>query len=129
MPIQYRGVKDEHLCVRNRVGLFDVSHMGEFLIEGDDALSFLNLITCNNVNKIEVGKAQYYCLTNDQGGIVDDLIIYHLERNKYLLVVNAANVEKDWNWIKNHIGSFDINSTTNQIKLDFWLCKVRLPMS
>tara|TARA_R110001632_G_scaffold1883_4_gene8464 strand:- start:4879 stop:5964 length:1086 start_codon:yes stop_codon:yes gene_type:complete len=99
MPVQYEGVTAEHITVRNNVGVFDVSHMGEFFIEGNNALNLIQAITSNDASKLNVGKAQYSCIPNDTGGIVDDLIIYRLEENKYMLVVNAANIEKDWNWI------------------------------
>ncbi len=99
MPIEYSGIKDEHMTVRNGVGVFDVSHMGEFWIKGPDALSFLQKVTTNDVSKIIPGQAQYSCFPNGKGGIVDDLLVYFYVPEKYLLVVNAANVEKDWNWL------------------------------
>ena len=102
MPVQYAGVKVEHECVRTGVGVFDVSHMGEFLITGDKALDLIQYVSSNDASKLEPGKAQYSCLPNADGGIVDDLIIYMIEENKYLLVVNASNIEKDWNWISKH---------------------------
>ena len=103
MPIQYKGISIEHNCVRNDVGIFDVSHMGEFIVEGKESLIFLENICSNDIGKINVGNAQYNCFTNHNGGIVDDLIVYRLNDNKYMLVVNAANINKDWDWIKeNH---------------------------
>ncbi len=102
MPIQYEGVTAEHQTVRNAVGVFDVSHMGEFLITGDKALDFLQKICSNDISKLKVGKAQYNCLPNHKGGIVDDLIVYQIKENQYLLVVNASNIEKDWDWILSH---------------------------
>ncbi|MEO9531455.1 MAG: glycine cleavage system aminomethyltransferase GcvT [Crocinitomicaceae bacterium] len=102
MPVQYEGVKAEHETVRNDVGVFDVSHMGEFLLTGEHALDLIQKVSSNDATKLTPGKAQYSCLPNDKGGIVDDLIIYMLEENKYLLVVNASNIEKDWNWISSH---------------------------
>lgn len=99
MPIQYTGVKDEHLAVRNRLGVFDVSHMGEFYVEGPKALNLLQRVCSNAVDKLPIGKAQYNYLPNREGGIVDDLIVYRLEENTYFLVINAANTEKDWSWI------------------------------
>ncbi|MBL7734598.1 MAG: glycine cleavage system aminomethyltransferase GcvT [Chitinophagaceae bacterium] len=100
MPISYSGINDEHQAVRTNAGIFDVSHMGEFILKGEHALELLQRVTSNDVSKITNGKAQYNCLTNEQGGIVDDLLIYCLEENKvYMLVVNASNIEKDWNWI------------------------------
>jgi aminomethyltransferase len=98
MPIEYSGITDEHLTVRNGVGVFDVSHMGEFWVKGPNALAFLQQITTNDVSALTVGKAQYSCFPNGKGGIVDDLLVYFFESNKYLLVVNASNIEKDWNW-------------------------------
>ena len=100
MPVQYEGVNIEHETVRNAVGVFDVSHMGEFLIEGPNALDLIQKVSSNDASKLEIGKAQYSCLPNDDGGIVDDLIIYKVKDETYLLVVNASNIEKDWNWIK-----------------------------
>tara|TARA_R110002012_G_scaffold81945_1_gene207307 strand:- start:24533 stop:25615 length:1083 start_codon:yes stop_codon:yes gene_type:complete len=99
MPVQYEGVNIEHETVRKAVGVFDVSHMGEFLIKGPKALDLIQKVTTNDASKLTVGKAQYSCLPNDTGGIVDDLIIYKVEEETYLLVVNASNIEKDWNWI------------------------------
>ena len=107
MPVQYEGVNAEHLTVRHNVGVFDVSHMGEFLIEGPNALALIQSVSSNDAALLTVGKAQYSCLPNDEGGIVDDLIIYRIKDETYLLVVNASNIEKDWNWIssKNHMGA------------------------
>ena len=99
MPVQYEGVNIEHDTVRNAVGVFDVSHMGEFLIEGPNALDLIQKVSANDASKLEIGKAQYSYLPNDKGGIVDDLIIYQIKDKQYLLVVNASNIEKDWNWI------------------------------
>ena len=99
MPIEYSsGISDEHLTVRNGVGVFDVSHMGEFWVKGEKAFPFLQKITSNDISVIPIGKAQYSCFPNGKGGIVDDLLVYHYDINKYLLVVNASNIEKDWNW-------------------------------
>jgi len=107
MPVQYEGVNSEHETVRNNVGVFDVSHMGEFLIEGPNALNLIQSVSSNDASKLTVGKAQYSCLPNEQGGIVDDLIIYKVKEETYLLVVNASNIEKDWDWIvsKNTMGA------------------------
>jgi len=99
MPVSYEGINIEHQAVRNAVGVFDVSHMGEFLISGDKALDLIQKVSSNDASKLVDGKAQYSCLPNEDGGIVDDLIIYKLNTEKYLLVVNASNIEKDWNWI------------------------------
>lgn len=98
MPIEYTGIIDEHLTVVNGVGVFDVSHMGEFWVKGPYALEFLQRVTSNDVAVLSPGKAQYTCFVNENGGVVDDLIVYHYEPEKYLLVVNAANIEKDWEW-------------------------------
>jgi len=103
MPISYSGINDEHAAVRNSVGVFDVSHMGEFILKGENALDLIQRVTSNDASKLTDGKAQYSCFPNNDGGIVDDLIVYCLEENKaYMLVVNASNIEKDWNWIQQH---------------------------
>ena len=103
MPISYTGINDEHLAVRNNAGVFDVSHMGEFILKGENALDLIQRVTSNDASKLTAGKAQYSCLPNDEGGIVDDLLVYCIEENKvYMLVVNASNIEKDWNWISKH---------------------------
>ena len=100
MPISYSGINDEHAAVRNSVGVFDVSHMGEFILKGENALDLIQRVTTNDASKLTDGKAQYSCLPNKDGGIVDDLLVYCVEANKvYMLVVNASNIEKDWNWI------------------------------
>ncbi|MEE9350329.1 MAG: glycine cleavage system aminomethyltransferase GcvT [Flavobacteriaceae bacterium] len=102
MPVTYEGINAEHETVRNGVGVFDVSHMGEFLIEGDKALQLIQKVTSNDASKLEIGDAQYSCFPNETGGIVDDLICYRIKENTYLLVVNASNIEKDWNWISKY---------------------------
>jgi len=102
MPVQYEGVNIEHETVRNGVGVFDVSHMGEFLLTGENALALIQKVTSNDASVLEIGRAQYSCLPNNDGGIVDDLIIYRIKEEQYLLVVNASNIEKDWNWISSH---------------------------
>lgn len=102
MPVQYEGINAEHETVRSGVGVFDVSHMGEFLIEGEHALELIQSITSNDVSKLQVEDAQYSCMPNDTGGIVDDLIVYRVKEETYLLVVNASNIDKDWNWISKH---------------------------
>lgn len=103
MPISYSGINDEHAAVRTNAGIFDVSHMGEFIIKGPQALDLIQRVTSNDASKLSAGKAQYSCFPNDQGGIVDDLIVYCLEpNNAYMLVVNASNIEKDWNWVSAH---------------------------
>src|SRR5437763_13384413 len=100
MPISYSGINDEHQSVRRNAGVFDVSHMGEFMLKGANALDLIQGVTTNDAAKLTAGKAQYSCLTNENAGIVDDLLVYCIEENKtYMLVVNASNTEKDWNWI------------------------------
>jgi aminomethyltransferase len=99
MPIQYKGLKDEHLAVRSSVGVFDVSHMGEFQVKGPEATQFLQWVTSNDVEKLEDGKIQYSCMPNDKGGIVDDLLVYRWNSEEYTLVVNASNEQKDWDWL------------------------------
>jgi aminomethyltransferase len=103
MPISYTSILDEHQTVRKNAGVFDVSHMGEFILKGEGALDLIQRVTSNDASKLTAGKAQYSCLTNKEGGIVDDLLVYCIEENKvYMLVVNASNIEKDWNWIQQH---------------------------
>lgn len=102
MPVQYTGVNVEHECVREGVGVFDVSHMGEFLISGTGALPLIQKVTSNDASTLTIGRAQYSCMPNGKGGIVDDLIVYKIKDEQYLLVVNASNMEKDWNWISSH---------------------------
>lgn len=99
MPVEYTGVNDEHINVRENVGVFDVSHMGEVWVKGPKAFDFVQKVTSNDISKLEIGDAQYSCFPNDRGGIVDDLIVYYYEPEKYLLVINASNIEKDWNWL------------------------------
>ena len=119
MPIEYSGIIDEHMTVCNGVGVFDVSHMGEFWVKGPNALEFLQQVTSNNVAILPIGKAQYTCFPNEEGGIVDDLLVYHYEEEKYLLVVNAANIEKDWNWCVSHntVGAELENSSDRMAQL------------
>ena len=107
MPVQYEGVNVEHETVRNDVGVFDVSHMGEFLLTGPGALDLIQKVTTNDASTLTIGRAQYSCMPNGKGGIVDDLIIYRIKEEQYLLVVNASNIEKDWDWISSH-NSFDV---------------------
>jgi aminomethyltransferase len=109
MPVQYEGVTAEHITVRDAVGVFDVSHMGEFLVEGENALALIQKITSNDVSKLEIGDAQYSCFPNEDNGIVDDLICYKIKENTYLLVVNASNIEKDWNWVSKYNEGFNAN--------------------
>jgi len=102
MPVQYEGVTAEHLNVRANVGVFDVSHMGEFIIRGEGAFELVQKVTSNDVSKLVDGKIQYSCLPNGKGGIVDDLLVYRMDAKTYFLVVNASNIDKDWNWISQH---------------------------
>ena len=103
MPISYTGIKDEHMAVRTNAGIFDVSHMGEFMVKGEHALDLIQRVTTNDASKLKAGEAQYSCITNNTCGIIDDLIVYCIEENNvYMLVVNASNVEKDWSWLVQH---------------------------
>ena len=117
MPISYTGINDEHLAVRRNAGVFDVSHMGEFILKGEQALDLIQRVTSNDAAKLKTGQAQYSCLPNEGGGIVDDLLVYCLEENKvYMLVVNASNIDKDWKWIsdqnKNSVEMHNISEKT-----------------
>ena len=102
MPVSYSGLNDEHATVRNAVGVFDVSHMGEFILKGENALDLIQRVTSNDAAVLTDGKAQYSCLPNGKGGIVDDLLVYRINEKTYMLVVNASNIDKDWNWISSH---------------------------
>jgi len=124
MPVQYEGVNLEHDTVRKSVGVFDVSHMGEFLIEGPNALELIQKVTSNDASKLSIGKAQYSCFPNDDGGIVDDLIVYKLKEETYLLVVNASNIDKDWNWIKS---KNDVGADMRNISDDYSLLAIQGP--
>lgn len=119
MPIKYAGIIEEHLAVCEGVGVFDVSHMGEFWVKGPNALAFLQKVTSNNVAALALGQAQYTCFPNEDGGIVDDLLVYYFEENKYMLVVNASNIEKDWNWCVSHNteGAILENASDNMAQL------------
>ncbi len=108
MPVEYTGINDEHVTVREKVGVFDVSHMGEFWVTGPEALNYLQYITSNDVSALVDGKVQYSCFPNGEGGIVDDLLVYRFGEEKYLLVVNAANIEKDWEWCVKNAEKFGI---------------------
>lgn len=124
MPVQYEGVNAEHEIVRNGVGVFDVSHMGEFLLTGENALALIQKVTSNDASVLEIGRAQYSCLPNNDGGIVDDLIVYRMKEEQYLLVVNASNIEKDWNWIS----SFnDMGVDMRNISDDYSLLAIQGP--
>ncbi len=108
MPVEYFGITDEHITVREKLGVFDVSHMGEFWVTGPNAFQFIQNITSNDVSDLYNGRVQYSCFTNGKGGIVDDLLVYKFNEEKYLLVVNAANIEKDWNWCVKNASAFGI---------------------
>lgn len=125
MPVQYEGVNVEHETVRNGVGVFDVSHMGEFLIEGPKALELIQKVTTNDASKLVPGKAQYSCLPNATGGIVDDLIVYQIKDEQYLLVVNASNIEKDWNWISEY--NKEVGAVMRNISDDYSLLAIQGP--
>jgi len=118
MPVRYSSDIEEHKTVRNGVGIFDVSHMGEFMVRGPKALDLIQWVTSNDASKLFDGKVQYSCLLNDQGGIVDDLLVYRINGQEYMLVVNASNIEKDWNWInqQNTVGA-DLEDISNQVSL------------
>lgn len=126
MPVQYEGVNAEHETVRNGVGVFDVSHMGEFLISGPNALALIQKVTSNDATTLVIGKAQYSCLPNENGGIVDDLIVYKIKDEQYLLVVNASNIEKDWNWISS---KNDVGAEMKNISDDYSLLAIQGPMA
>lgn len=146
MPLQYTGIQEEHRAVREGVGMFDVSHMGEFIVRGEQALDFLQYVTTNDVSRLGIGQAQYSCLPNGKGGIVDDLLIYRLPEEhcsegerSYMLVVNASNIEKDWNWLQSQLGDrrahmIDISEKTGLLAVQGpkaaqalqWLTKVDL---
>ena len=126
MPVQYEGVNIEHETVRNGVGVFDVSHMGEFLINGPKALDLIQKVTSNDASTLTIGRAQYSCLPNENGGIVDDLIVYKIKEEQYLLVVNASNIEKDWNWI---MSKNDMGAEMKNISDDYSLLAIQGPMA
>lgn len=118
MPLQYTGLTDEHLNVRNNVGVFDVSHMGEFMLNGEGALELIQRITSNDAAKLVPGKVQYSCFPNNEGGIVDDLLVYQLADQEYMLVVNGANLDKDWDWVTKHnTTGVDIKNLSDNISL------------
>ncbi|WP_309641084.1 glycine cleavage system aminomethyltransferase GcvT [Flavobacterium sp.] len=124
MPILYEGVNAEHETVRNGVGVFDVSHMGEFLLTGENALALIQKVTSNDASTLTIGRAQYSCLPNRDGGIVDDLIVYRMKEDQYLLVVNASNIDKDWEWIS----SFnDMNVEMRNLSDDYSLLAIQGP--
>tara|TARA_B100001063_G_scaffold39673_1_gene33432 strand:+ start:7320 stop:8387 length:1068 start_codon:yes stop_codon:yes gene_type:complete len=117
MPIQYDGISVEHINVRNNVGIFDVSHMGEFFVEGNESLEFLDYVCSNKIENIEINGAQYNCLINERGGIIDDLIIYRVKEKEYMLVVNASNIEKDWKWLNTQSYKFNCKILNKSDKL------------
>ncbi|MDX2304547.1 MAG: glycine cleavage system aminomethyltransferase GcvT [Microscillaceae bacterium] len=118
MPVRYTSDKDEHMKVREGVGVFDVSHMGEFLIKGDKALDLIQKVVSNDADALHIGKVQYAYLPNDQGGVVDDLLVYRLDEQEYMLVVNASNIDKDWNWIqKNNDLGAEMTNISEQTSL------------
>ncbi|WP_318345885.1 glycine cleavage system aminomethyltransferase GcvT [Flagellimonas baculiformis] len=125
MPVSYEGVNIEHETVRKGVGVFDVSHMGEFLVEGPKALELIQKVTTNDASKLTVGKAQYSCLPNETGGIVDDLIVYRVKEETYLLVVNASNIEKDWNHISKY--NKEIGADMRNLSDDYSLLAIQGP--
>ena len=125
MPVSYEGVNIEHETVRKNVGVFDVSHMGEFLIGGPNALALIQKVTSNDASKLTIGKAQYSCLPNENGGIVDDLIVYKMKEEQYLLVVNASNIEKDWNHISKYNAEF--NADMRDISENYSLLAIQGP--
>ena len=125
MPVQYEGVTAEHLTVRESVGVFDVSHMGEFLVSGENALALIQKVTSNDASKLQIGDAQYSCFPNEDNGIVDDLICYRIKEHEYLLVVNASNIEKDWNWITKYNEEFD--ATLRDLSEDYSLLAIQGP--
>ncbi|MDB0615566.1 glycine cleavage system aminomethyltransferase GcvT [Tenacibaculum dicentrarchi] len=124
MPVQYEGINIEHETVRKGVGVFDVSHMGEFFLKGENALALIQKVATNDASKLVPGQAQYSCMPNADGGIVDDLIIYMIAENEYMLVVNASNIEKDWNWIASHN---DLNVTMENRSDDWSLLAIQGP--
>ncbi|MCF8303855.1 MAG: glycine cleavage system aminomethyltransferase GcvT [Bacteroidales bacterium] len=116
MPLQYEGVTAEHEAVRNHVGVFDVSHMGEFFVEGPKAFELVQRLTVNDVARLEDGMAQYTCLPNDKDGIVDDFLVYRIDPEKYMMVVNAANIEKDWDWVnRQNINGAKLHNASDEI--------------
>jgi aminomethyltransferase len=124
MPILYEGVNAEHECVRNSLGVFDVSHMGEFLLSGPNALALIQKVTSNDAATLTIGRAQYSCMPNHDGGIVDDLLVYKMKEDQYLLVVNASNIDKDWNWIS---AQNDLDVAMRNISDDYSLLAIQGP--
>jgi len=131
MPVEYFGITEEHITVRERVGVFDVSHMGEFWVTGPSALKFLQFITSNDVSVLFDGKIQYSCFPNGKGGIVDDLLVYRYNAEKYFLVVNASNIEKDWNWCVKNAEKFGLKAGKDLINAsdDFAQLAIQGPLA
>ena len=118
MPVSYAGINQEHETVRNGVGVFDVSHMGEFILKGENALDLIQRVTTNDASKLTDGKVQYTCFPNGKGGIVDDLLVYRIDEKTYMLVVNASNIDKDWNWLlKNNTKNVEMHNISEQTSL------------
>ena len=127
MPVQFTSIKEEHNAVRYKVGMFDVSHMGEILIEGENASKFVQYLLSNDTTKLSETKAQYTALCNDEGGIIDDLVTYKIADNKYLLIVNAANTDKDFEWIQKHQSKF--NATVTNVSEQYGQLAVQGPQA
>ena len=127
MPVSYEGVNIEHQTVRDGVGVFDVSHMGEFLVSGTGAIDLLQWVCSNDVSKVKVNGAQYNCLPNDKGGIVDDLIVYRIKEEQYLLVVNASNIDKDWDWINSQKEAKGFDAELRNISEGYSLLAIQGP--
>ncbi len=125
MPVLYNNLIQEHLAVRNSVGVFDVSHMGEFIIEGPNAYNLIEFVTSNDVSSLSDGRVQYSCLPNDQGGIVDDLLVYRYGPEKYMLVVNASNIDKDFDWISKYNANY--NASITNVSDDYSLLAIQGP--
>lgn len=127
MPVQYKGLIEEHHCVRKALGVFDVSHMGEFWVKGPKALDLIQKVTSNDASKLFDGKVQYSCLPNKDGGIVDDLLVYRFGEEEYFLVVNASNIEKDWNWIQQF--NQEIGAEMTNVSDDYSLLAIQGPLA
>jgi aminomethyltransferase len=127
MPVQYKGLIEEHHCVRKALGVFDVSHMGEFWVKGPKALDLIQKVTSNDASKLFDGKVQYSCLPNKDGGIVDDLLVYRFGEEEYFLVVNASNIEKDWNWIQQF--NQEIGAEMTNVSDDYSVLAIHGPLA
>jgi len=126
MPLRYTSVVEEHLAVREKAGIFDVSHMGEFLITGPGALDLIQKVTCNDAGKLSIGQAQYSCFTNPSGGIIDDLLVYRMAEDRYMAVVNASNIDKDWSWINRQSSQ---GATLSNVSDDTCLLAIQGPLA